>query len=128
MRIALETAQQLKEGLRLGILLAAAFVSVQVAFFKESPIVVAKIVLSLFFLFVLPGWCMLYIWREKFGFLERTTAGTILAAAVFLIFTYFTGFIGLKVNISTWIAPFIGYGAFIIQIFGPKLNGKARKN
>ena len=127
-RIALETHQLKQEVMKLGILLVAVYAAVQIAFYKESPIMVIRLVLSLFFLFVIPGWRVLYILREKIGFLERAISGTLLFAGIFMIMAYYGGFVGVHIKYSTWIIPLIGYAAFIIQFFAPSLNGKARKN
>jgi len=126
--IALETAQLKVEAVKLGLLFVAALAAFQIAFFKESPLVVLRIVAAMFFLFVLPGWCVLYIWREKIGFLERAVAGAILFAGITAILAYFSGFIGIHVKYAVWIVPLFGYVAFIIQLFSPSIHGKNRKH
>ncbi|MEK6967026.1 MAG: hypothetical protein AABX51_00160 [Nanoarchaeota archaeon] len=124
----METQQLKLEAQKLVMLLFALYTAIQIAFFKESPIIVGRLVLSLFFLFVIPGWCVLYLWREKIGFFERAVSGTLLFAGIFVLSAYYSGFVGIHIKYSTWIIPFIGYAAFIIQFFASSLHGKVRKH
>ena len=102
----MEIKDKLKNELKMLIyLFAGVFIVFQVVFYKTSLIQNFLAVLSLFFIFVLPGLFLTFCMRESFGFAERVVAGSLFAAAILGIATYYLGLWGLHIRISSWILP-----------------------
>ena len=70
----------------------------KIAFFKENMSVLLRNILSVFWLFVLPGYFMMIYWKEKLGFTERFIIGVAISAAIIGIFSYYLGLIGLNIK------------------------------
>ncbi|MBI3027440.1 hypothetical protein HYY70_04970 [Candidatus Woesearchaeota archaeon] len=96
-----------REGLYILFLLALAMVAFKLAFFKESLLVVARVVSSLFWLFVVPGYFVMLYWREKLDFVERIFVGIAITAAATGVFSYYIGLIGLNIKYHTFAFPLI---------------------
>jgi len=107
-----------KEMKHIGILLLLALVIFKIAFFKENLIVLARTVLSLFWLFVLPGYFIMLYWKEKLGFLERFVIGIFISASVIGILSYYLGLVGLNIKYHAVILP------LTLILFGIGLNFK----
>jgi|TARA_Y100000310_G_scaffold336415_1_gene420886 uncharacterized membrane protein len=91
----------------IGILLVAALIIFKIVYFKENLIVIFRSVISLFWLFVLPGYIIMLYWREKLGFTERFVIGIGLSAAVIGIFSYYFGLLGLNIKYHGVLLPII---------------------
>ena len=104
-----------KELKYIGIALALVFVALKVTFYKESLLVVLRTSVSLFWLFILPGYSLMLYWREKLQFLERLVIGIALSAAVIGIVSYYLGLAGLHIKYHTVLLPalLIVIGIFI---------------
>lgn len=96
-----------KEMLYIGLWFLAALVIFYIAFFNEKPVNLFRIVLSLFWLFVLPGYFLMLYWREKLEFMERIVIGIFLAAAITGILSYYIGLIGLNIKYHTILLPVV---------------------
>ena len=96
-----------KEMLYIGLLFLLALTIFKIVFFKENLSVLFRTVLSLFWLFVLPGYFIMLYWRERLEFIERFIIGIALAAGVTGVFSYYTGLIGLNIKYHTFILPVI---------------------
>ena len=96
-----------KELMYLGLIFIIALVSFKIAFFKESTAVLLRNVLSLFWLFALPGYSIMFYWHEKLSFLERFIVGFMIAAAVIGIFSYYFGLLGINVKFHAFALPLI---------------------
>ncbi len=96
-----------KEFQYIGILFLLSLVIFKIAFFKENFIVLLRNVLSLFWLFVLPGYSIMLYWREKINFLERIVVGIALSAATIGIFSYYIGLLGLNIKFHTVLLPLV---------------------
>ena len=96
-----------KELIYLGIVFLALFVILKVVFFKESFVVLARYAISLFWLFILPGYFAMLYWREKIEFMERIVIGFAVSAAVIGVFSYYIGLIGLNIKYHTFLLPMI---------------------
>jgi hypothetical protein len=94
-----------KELAYIGILFVIVLIIFQIAFYKENFIIVLKIVLSLFWLFVLPGYFIMFYWEKKLGFLERFVIGIALSAAIIGIFSYYLGLVGLNIGLHAITLP-----------------------
>ena len=84
-----------------------AVVIFEIAFYKENFINLLRIVLSLFWLFVLPGYFMMLYWQDKLEFMERFVIGIFLAAGIIGISSYYFGLIGLNVEYHSILLPSI---------------------
>ena len=91
----------------IGILFLLALIIFKIAFFKENLVVLLRNVLSLFWLFVLPGYFIMLYWKEKLGFTERFVIGIALSAAIIGIFSYYLGLIGLNIKYHAIVLPLV---------------------
>lgn len=91
----------------LGILLLALLIMFKIIFFNEDLFVAVKTVLSLFWLFVLPGYFVMFYWHEKLDFIERLVIGTALSAAATGAISYYLGLAGLNIKYHGIFLPLI---------------------
>jgi len=96
-----------KELIYIGILFLIIIIIFKIIFFKESIANVLRTVLSLFWLFALPGYFLMLYWREKLQFAERFVIGTALALAINGILSYYFGLIGLNISLHIFLLPVI---------------------
>ena len=96
-----------KELMYIGLLFIIALVVFKIAFFKEEVTVLLRTVLSLFWLFVLPGYFILLYWREKLDFMERFIVGIMISAAITSIASYYIGLIGLNLKYHAILLPLV---------------------
>ena len=79
----------------------------KIVFFNENLIVVFRAVLSLFWLFVLPGYFIMLYWKEKLEFIERLIIGIALSAGMIGVSSYYLGLFGLNVKYHAALLPLI---------------------
>ena len=103
-----------KELQYIGILFLLVLIVFKIAFFKENFIVLFRSVLSLFWLFALPGYFIMLYWKEHLGFTERFVIGIAISAAIIGIFSYYLGLIGLNIKFHHILLPIL---LIIIGIF-----------
>lgn len=94
-----------KELMLIGLSFLLLLVIFKLVFFKENLLVLFRNVLSLFWLFVLPGYFVMLYWKEKLNFLERFVIGIALAAGIIGIFSYYLGLIGLNIRYHVALLP-----------------------
>ena len=82
-----------------------ALVIFKIAFFNENIMVLLRNVLSLFWLFVLPGYFIMMYWQEKIDFIERFFIGILLSAAIIGIASYYIGLLGLNIKYHAFVMP-----------------------
>ena len=99
-----EIAKELKYAVILFLLVLVIF---KIAFYRESFAVLLKTVLSLFWLFVLPGCFITLYWKYKLDFIERAVAGTGISAAIIGILSYYISLAGLNLRFHAIILPLI---------------------
>jgi uncharacterized membrane protein len=103
-----EVFDGLKEEFKyIGIMFLLALIAFKIAFHKESLIVLFKQILSLFWIFALPGYFIMLFWKEKLQFLERFIIGIALSAAVIGTFSYYLGLAGLNIKYHVIILPLV---------------------
>ena len=95
------------EAIYLLLLLIISVIIFKIVFYKEEVVTILLLSVSLFWLFVLPGFLLLYYYYDKFGFFERFVIGTVLGFAVVSISSYYLGIIGINVNIHQIILPIV---------------------
>ena len=96
-----------KESIYAGILFLLAVIIFKIAFFKEDIVIIFRNVLSLFWLFAIPGYIIMLYWRENLDFIERFVIGISLSAAIIGIFSYYFGIIGLNIRYHSVVLPLI---------------------
>ena len=121
-----EVFEQIKKEMQyIGMLLLICLVIFKIAFFKENSIVLLRAVLSLFWLFVLPGYFVMLYWKEKLEFIERIVVGIALAAGVTGIFSYYIGIIGLNIKYHAILLPLAIIVAGLIAAINKKHSNQA---
>ena len=101
-----EAFDSIKKELKyIGLLFLVLLVVFRIVFFKENLIALFRIVLSLFWLFILPGYFIMLYWREKIDFTERFIIGVALAAGIIGISSYYLGLTGLNLRYHAVMLP-----------------------
>ncbi len=105
-----------KESYNIGILFLIVFLGLKIVFFKESLLVTLRMALSLVWLFIIPGYALMFYWQSKLGFMERTIVGAGLTAAIIGISSYYLGIMGINIKYHTIILPLIliSIGSYLI--------------
>ena len=91
-----------------------AVVIFQIVFFMENIFITIRTVSVLFWLFVLPGFGITYLW--KLNFVERFALSVAISSAIMGIFSYYLGLAGVHVELSSVFLPpvFIVMGFLVI--------------
>ena len=91
------------------IYLLAAFavlaIILKIAFIKENFSALIRASLSILWLFILPGFYILYWWHEKLEFIERLIISFVLSTALAGISSYYLGLFGLHIKYHSIIIP-----------------------
>ncbi len=108
---ALELGNGAKEhGKVLGVSLMLLFAVVYIAFFKESVGVVVKLTLSLFWLYLIPGYFLLGLASDKLDSAERVVLGIVVGLGFYGVVGYNLGLLGVRISLQRWIVPLVGIG------------------
>ena len=103
-----EVFNKLKKELQyIGLLFLIVLIMFKIIFFKENFIVLLRLFFSLFWLFVLPGYFLMFYWKEKLEFVERFIIGIALSVAIIGILSYYLGLLGLHIKFQTVILPLV---------------------
>jgi len=94
-----------KELVYILIMLVISLIIFRLAFYKEPFSATARLVLSLFWLFVLPGYFIMLYWSNELDLKERFVIGIIFAAAVMGISSYYIGLAGINIKWHTFLLP-----------------------
>ena len=94
-----------KELMYIGILLIVLFIIFKIVYYKGSFIVSLRFAASLFWMFILPGYFIMFYWKEKLDFAERLVIGIGLSAAAIGIASYYIGLAGLNIKYHGIILP-----------------------
>ena len=97
----------IKELKYMGILFLLALIVFKIAFYRENLLALLRTVLSLFWLFVLPGYFIMFYWKEKLELIERVVIGIGIAAAITGIFSYYISLAGINLKFHAMILPSI---------------------
>lgn len=95
-----------REAILLSILFLFILIAFKIAFYYEG-IGIVRMVLALFWLFVLPGYALTFSWKEKLSFVERVVVGSALSAGIIGIFSYYFGLIGIHIQHHYLLLPFL---------------------
>ena len=74
-------------------------------FYKQDLLTAARLVLSLFWAFAIPGYFLMLYWHDKIEFRERFAIGIGLGAAVIGILSYYLGLIGINIKWHGFLLP-----------------------
>ena len=115
---------------KLGITLIIAIAAFKIAFYKESIINILRIILSSYWLFILPGYAILLKFKENFEFSVRFILGTVLGLGIYGVFSYYLGLVGINVHYHWMIIPtaIIAVMALIILIKQKNCLSKTNNN
>ena len=101
-----ETFEQIrKELMYSGVLFIVIFTIFKLIYYKDSFSASLVFVASLFWMFVLSGYFIMFYWKEKLDFMERLIIGIALSAAVIGISSYYIGLTGLNIRYHGTILP-----------------------
>lgn len=87
----------------------------QIIFIRENIITAGRTVAALFWLFVVPGFALMYYWHDKLDFLERLIIGTVLGLAVVGVVGYNLSLL-VHMKYHTILLPFIMLAAGILVV------------
>ena len=99
----------LKEDLKkFGWFLLAFYIFFQIWYFKDSPLNVLKIVFAQIYLFILPGFILMFYFRDKIEFIYRLLIGIALGYSASILLTIYLNVI-IRTNIVYlyWISPLV---------------------
>ena len=103
-----ENFEQLKnELITLGILFLLVVVGFRVIFLAENFNTILRTVISIFWIFVLPGFAVMFYWNDKLRFYERLIIGICVGAVIIGMLSYYLGIMGLHIKYHTVLLPFI---------------------
>ena len=94
-----------KEGIYLGLFLLSIIVIFKIVFFNELFSKIISMSLSLFWLFILPGFSIMYYWKDELDFLERLVIGTAIGLGIVGSASYYLGLIGWNIEYQTILLP-----------------------
>ena len=97
--------KEIKEAGYLLAVLLILLIGLKIAFYKESILVLIRSAISLFWIFILPGFTIMHYWNHELDFLERLIIGTVLSIAITGISSYYLGLIGINLKYHAIIIP-----------------------
>jgi hypothetical protein len=112
-------AEMKKMGISFVVILAA----LQIAFYKESILNTARMLLAFYWLFVLPGMAVMLHFRETFEFYARLVIGTATGLGTYGAISYGLGIAGLGVKYHWAIIPTAIIAVSVILLLARKGNG-----
>lgn len=91
--------ENIKQELKyLGMLFVIAVIMFKIIFYKEGFIILLRMVFSLFYIIILPGYFIMLYWIEDLQFKERIIVGIAAATAVVGLTSYYLGILGLHIK------------------------------
>jgi len=106
-----------KETLIMSILFFIGVFIMKIVFYNENIFVILRTMLSFFWLFVLPGFALMYYWHEKINFVERFLLGVALSLAIIGIISYYLGLVGFNIKYDILLLPLVCFAvsAFVLM-------------
>ena len=96
-----------KELIYLLILFFIGIIIFKIGFYNENVLNIIKIVSSLFWLFLLPGYFLMLYFEDNLDFIERLIIGIALGFGIMGILSYYIGLLGLNIKYHTIFLPII---------------------
>jgi uncharacterized membrane protein len=111
---------ELDEPKKLGLGFIITFTIIRLLFYKEEIITVFRVAAAFYWLLILPGIGITYLW--KLDFVERFVLSITLSAAIIGIFSYYLGLVGIHVKTSAYLLPVLSMivGGWIWKNYGRK--------
>lgn len=99
------------------LLAVAGLIGFKIVFYNESLLVLLRAIAALVWLFVLPGFLLMYYWHDKLAFTERLVAGIFVSAVLVGIPSYYLGLLGLHIAYHGIALPLaiIAFGIVLIH-------------
>ena len=97
----------LQEIQNLALLYIIGVIMLKIVFYKEHILMVAKVVSSFFWMFIIPGFAFMYLWHSKVGFFERFVISVAVSAVLVGVTSYYLGLMGLHARYHPFIVPFL---------------------
>lgn len=95
----------------------------KIVFYKEAILNTFKISFGVFWLFVIPGYFLMYYWREELDFFSRLVIGSGISGALIGMLSYYIGLIGLNLKYQAVVLPVI---VILVALFFYKFKNKAK--
>ncbi|MDP7506795.1 MAG: hypothetical protein QF362_05145 [Candidatus Woesearchaeota archaeon] len=96
-----------KEAVSLVYILLAGIVILKILFYNEDFPTILRTLLAFFWLFILPGFSLMYYWEDKLNFMERFLIGVAVSAAIIGTCSYYFGLIGLNIKYHGILLPLL---------------------
>jgi hypothetical protein len=91
--------QKIKEEIiYLGIIFILLNILLKIVFHKELFPNILKISFGIFWIFVVPGFSIMYYWADKLGFFQRFIIGTSIGSGIIGILSYYLGLTGINIK------------------------------
>jgi len=106
----------------IGILFIVLILLFKIIFYQESLWIIFKLIISLFWAFVLPGFALMYYWHKKLNFLQRIIIGTVFGFVLVSLTSYVALLFELSLKYQAIIIPllYLIISVFIIIKIKPK--------
>jgi hypothetical protein len=106
--VSLVSKEQLKNEATYGLILLVIFIVLfKMLFYSESLLSIVRVIASLFWMSIIPGYLLMFYWRSKLNFLERIIIGSVLSMGILGTVSYYIGLLGLNVNLHYLILPLL---------------------
>ena len=105
------------EYLSLSIVLGLIILMFQIVYYNENFFNTIKISLTIFLLFIIPGYIFMLNYARKLDFIERLVVGTILTIGIIGSLSYLTGLVGFHSKYHWAFAIVTMFAGLILYIF-----------
>ncbi len=86
---------------KIGILFIVAYAFFQIHYYKESPFTIVRLLVAHFYLFIIPGYCLMLYYLKKIEFPYRVFIGVGLGYALQGILSFLITFL-FKINLRSY--------------------------
>jgi len=120
-----DSNNEIKKEIRLLMLiLIVSILALKILFFREELLVITRLILAFFWVFIIPGYIIMLYWKEKLRFYERLIIGVGLSGAIIGISSYYLGLLGVNIKYHTIILPLLYILVGFIFVFKNKFFQK----
>jgi len=103
------------------------FLILKIVFMSEEIMTVLKVAASIFWILVLPGFPLTYLYK-KINFIERISLGTLLSASLMGIGSYYLGLLGIHVKYSMIYLPIIYISLTLLVMLIKSMKSKSQNS
>ncbi len=96
-----------EETIYLGIMFILLNALLKIVFYKELFSNILKISFGIFWIFVIPGFCIMYYWADKLNFFQRFIIGTAVGSGIIGTLSYYLGLAGLNIKYHVITLPLL---------------------